>query len=264
MRADMGKVLVERPRKRCRFVRGLCGKGYNTRVRREMASEDGSPKHEGTMRRYGGRGDKYFNEHLGPLRRFLHANVGRPWDKVYSEICRHVDRGNVVQKHILTHLFEYVTVDVEMVDGEPHARPHTRWGYRGEPLRGRYCWYVCPKSGLLKRAPGEAKRVLRRWCDPPPYPEPPVGWVSERECVVRTPEGWQLVTVVKWVPADEQSGRKRATPRDVLLQDDDMNRVWRYYGKKVYAVAVRTLRQAELKDLPITLPGKLKAPNVVR
>src|SRR5207244_2148033 len=99
------------------------------------------------MRRYSGRGDKYFNEHLGPLRRFLHSNVGRPWDKVYSEICQHVDRGNVVQKHILTHLFEYVIVDVEMIDGEPYRKARSRSAYHSNPLRGPNQWYVCPKSG---------------------------------------------------------------------------------------------------------------------
>ena len=30
------------------------------------------------------------------------------------------------------------------------------------------------------------------------------------------------------------------------------------------AVEVRALREAELDDLPVTLPGKLTAPNVVR
>ena len=73
---------------------------------------------------------KFFNEHLSPLRRFLDSNVGRPWDKVYSEICRHVDRGNVVQKHILTHLFDYVVVDTVLIDGEP-CRGQLRTGATG-------------------------------------------------------------------------------------------------------------------------------------
>lgn len=260
----MGKVLVERPRVRCRFVRGLCGKGYNTRVRREMASESGSPSREGTMRRYNGRGDKYFNEHLGPLRRFVESNVGRPWDKVYSEICKHVDRGNVVQKHILTHLFEYVTVDVELIDGQPHAKPHERRGYRGEPLRGRYCWYVCPKSGLLKRA----KPAPRRKRQKPASPGRLLAWMSAYQFVLQGKSGLQLVTVK---PIPEQSWdypNSRPTVFDALFRVKvpswDDNRMVGFYGKKVYAVAVRTLRQAELKDLPVTLPGKLKAPNVVR
>src|SRR5262245_48863884 len=107
MRADMGKVLVERPRVRAGFVQGRTGRRYAKSVRRGLASEDSSPAREGIKRRYHGGASrmKFFNEHLSPLRRFVDANVGRPWDKVYAEICQHVDRGNVVQKHILTHLF---------------------------------------------------------------------------------------------------------------------------------------------------------------
>ena len=269
MRADMAKVLVERPRVRCRFVRGLCGKGYTTRARKAMAADDGGPCHEPTMRRYNHSPDKYFNEHLGPLRRFLDSNVGRRWDAVYAEICRHVDRGNVVQKHILTHLFEYVVVNPQVIAGEPYRRPHEwRYSFRGGPLRGPNCWYVCPKSGLLKRAKAEPRKVRRqrRWgLARPAQPERPVGWVDGERCVCRfAGGGWLLVRVAKWVPADEQPGPKRIAPQDVLLQESDPNRVWRFYGRRVYAVEVRPLRAGELEALPVTLPPKLKSPNVVR
>lgn len=268
MRADMAKVLVERPRKRCRFVRGLCGKGYTTHARQALESDDGGPRHEPTMRRYNHSPDKHFNEHLGPLRRFLDSNVGRRWDAVYAEICRHVDRGNVVQKHILTHLFEYVVVSPVLLDGEVYRPQHERWGFRGGPLRGPNCWYVCPKSGLLKRAKAEPRKVRRqRWWGlaRPALPERPVGWVDGERCVCRfTGGGWLLVRVAKWVPADEQPGRTRVAPQDVLLQESDPTRVWRYYGWRVYAVQVRPLKMSELKELPVTLPPKLKSPNVVR
>ena len=268
MREDMAKVLVERPRVRSRFVPGLCGKGYKTRLRKAMASDDGPPSREPIMRMYNNSPDKHFNEHLGPLRRFLNTHVGRPWANVYSEICRHVDRGNVVQKHILTHLFQYVAVQVEMIDGEPHRLPHERWGFRGGPLRGPNQWYVCPKTGLLKRAKAEARerRRQRRWgLARSPQPEPLVGWVDGERCVCRFPGGeWLLVRVARWVPADERPDAKRAAPTDVLLREDDANRVWRYYGRRVYAVEVRRLRADELERLPVTLPPTLKAPNVVR
>src|SRR5438309_9686382 len=31
-------------------------------------------------------GEKWLNENLAPLRRYLESNVGRPWSKVYAEI----------------------------------------------------------------------------------------------------------------------------------------------------------------------------------
>jgi hypothetical protein len=33
-------------------------------------------------------GRKSLNDYLSPLRRYLAKQVGRPWDKVYSEICQ--------------------------------------------------------------------------------------------------------------------------------------------------------------------------------
>ena len=108
MRADMGKVLVERPRPGSRDG-SRPRKGYRKLLRKELA--DDSPRtREGMLTRTGG--TRSFNEHLAPLRRFLDSNVGRPWNNVYAEICSHVDRGNVVQKHILTHLFDYVVTNV--------------------------------------------------------------------------------------------------------------------------------------------------------
>lgn len=263
MRADMGKVLVERPRVGSRHLHGMSGKGYKSRVRREMASEDGSRRREG-MKRLTHGGHKHFNEHLGPLRRYLDSNVGRPWDKVHSEICQHINRGNVVQKHILTHLFEYVVVDVELIDGELYHKARCRSACHTVSFRGPLRWYVCPKSGLLLRAEGESKQERRkRWRIP--QPQPPVGWADADHCVCRAADGrWLLVRVARWVPADAQPGPKRVYHRDVLLDCDDANRVWRFYGKKVFAVEVRPLKASELKELPVTLPGTLTAPNVVR
>ncbi len=30
------------------------------------------------------------NEHLGPMRRFLANERGRPWNKVHQDLCEHV------------------------------------------------------------------------------------------------------------------------------------------------------------------------------
>jgi hypothetical protein len=270
MRADMGKVLVERPRVRAGFVRGRMGRRYDKSVQQGIASGDGSPKCEGMKRRYHGGAArmKHFNEHLGPLRRFIDANVGRPWDKVYAEISRHVDRGNVVQKHILTHLFEYVVVDVELIDGEPYRKARNRSVHADLPLRGPRRWYVCPKSGLLRRAKAVPRRERRKWRQAF-GPERPAAWVSKTEFVRRGPGGWELVTVKPWPePLPWHVRDPRPPAFDVLLRTVfsqwESERWARYYGKRVYAVAVRPIGKAELDDLPITLPGQLTAPNVVR
>ncbi|MBY0456076.1 MAG: hypothetical protein K2V38_01930, partial [Gemmataceae bacterium] len=134
MREDMAKVLVERPRLGRRRAESWPGKGYRKQLRKCWQAGVEPPAREGMKSTYG-YNTKHFNEHLGPLRRFLDANVGRPWDKVYSEICQQVERGNVVQNHILTHLFDYVVVHTVLIDGQPCcAARHWRHRY-GDPLR---------------------------------------------------------------------------------------------------------------------------------
>ncbi|MGL6076543.1 MAG: hypothetical protein ACRC8S_20500 [Fimbriiglobus sp.] len=268
MREDMAKVLVERPRVRSRFVRGRPGKSYTSRIRKEMHSEDGSPARESTMARYNHIGDKHFNEHLGPLRRYLHSQVGRPWTKIYSEICERVDRGNVVQNHILTHLFQYVVLEAQILDGQAYAAPHIRSGrYGAKPLRGPDQWYVCPNTGLLKRAK-TAKRRERHWYKVSLPKHRPIGWVDSTHFVRANDDGgYELVTVRPW-PEEAIFYRSLDRYRDIVFGKSlavvDVNVLCQYYGRKVYAVAIRTLQTAELRDLPITLPNKLRLPNVVR
>jgi hypothetical protein len=109
-------------------------------------------------RRYG---TKYFSDNLAPLYRFLRGNVGRPWNKVWSELREHVAFENTVQKHILGHVFDVVERHAVLVDGDVYALE--RWGGLG-PLRA-WGWrpqlYVCPTSGLLREAKREPRRKPR-------------------------------------------------------------------------------------------------------
>jgi hypothetical protein len=146
MRPDMAKVIVERPRHGSRD-RGA-GKGYRRALRR-IVDED-LPVREGMKRRCRG-GTKSLNEHLGPLRRYLDSQVGRPWDKVFAEICAHIDRSSAVQDHVRDHVAAYVTTHVILIDGVPCSAEGDR--RHGTPLDDRSCrWYVCPRTGLLRRA----------------------------------------------------------------------------------------------------------------
>src|SRR5919202_1057601 len=110
MRSDMAKVIVERPR-----LRGHAWnkpKGYHRKLHRLRG--EGLPVREGMKARWQG-GTKMLNEHLGPLRRYLDSQVGRPWDQVFSEICAHIDRSSAVQDHVRDHVADYVAVHVILV-----------------------------------------------------------------------------------------------------------------------------------------------------
>jgi hypothetical protein len=243
MRSDMAKVLVERPRVpgwKATNVR----KGYRKSLNKALDSGESPPIREGIKHRSGG--TKSFNEHLGPLRRFLDRNVGRPWNKVYSEICQHVDRGNVVQKHILTHLFQYVVTNVVLIDGEPHDGTPGYW--YGRPLRAvshSHQWYVCPRSGLLRRS----RQVPRRR---PGRPAPPRRVrLSKTEMCLELNGRWELVTLAPLpLPVGPANKFDVVLGRNVPAQDG-LAEAQRTYGAAVYAVSRRLLAKRELKELPI-------------
>ncbi|MBN9119929.1 MAG: hypothetical protein J0I06_12335 [Planctomycetes bacterium] len=246
MRADMGKVLVERPRLRRRGGDSRPGKGYANQLKKYFAAGNSPPSREGIKRRYTDR--KHFNEHLGPLRRFLDSNVGRPWDKVYSEICKHVDRNNVVQKHILTHLFDYVVVHTILIDGEP-CRGEAYAGRYGKPLRTsgyRHQWYVCPKSGLLRKS----KYVPREYKHPAP---PRTVRLNNKQVCVDRGGRWELIAVaLLWRCND------RSPAYDSILQEQvdatvALTDAILYRDGDRYAVSRRVLSRKELLGYPIPI-----------
>lgn len=142
MRADMSKVIVERPRR----------PGWGTRVGRQPQDSDLLPSNEGMraphVRHYGG---KELNENLAPLLRFLNSRVGQPWDDVYSEICENIRVTNTVQDHIRVHVKQFVETATSM-DNEGRI-----WinGYQPFLLEHDQFtrFYVDPQSGLLCRNP---------------------------------------------------------------------------------------------------------------
>lgn len=142
MRPDMAKVIVERPRVGSRMP--TKGKGYH-RHRQCIAWED-EPKRERMKLRSGG--GKHLNEHLSPLRRYLEGMVGKPWNKIFADVCRYLDRDSAVQDHVRDHLEDYVATCVIVENG----RLVRGNGYGvGRPLYSLF--YVCPRTGILKKNP---------------------------------------------------------------------------------------------------------------
>lgn len=102
MRKDMPRILVERSRT------GGFGKTFWDR----SEPDEESPTREGMRwpHRYNTRN---LNDHLSPLTRFLEANVGHPWDDVYSEIRRNVDIRTILGHHLIEHVKNYVSTQTE-------------------------------------------------------------------------------------------------------------------------------------------------------
>src|SRR4051812_29056576 len=97
MRHDMAKVIVERPRHGggAKYPRAA----FRSDSHRQMEDH---PRRTSAKRPWMefGRGQKHLNENLAPLRRYLRSQVGRPWDKVYSEIRERINPDSAVQLHI--------------------------------------------------------------------------------------------------------------------------------------------------------------------
>jgi hypothetical protein len=141
MRPDMDKIIVERPR----LGGGRARKG---RPAREIEE---APKSIGMMRAAKLKGDyKTLNENLTPLRRYLEKQIGRPWNKVWSEISAHLKPKSAVQQHVRDHVPDFVGVKSTVLDGEVWV--HGR--YSVAALKDSHVrLYVDPRSGLLRRNP---------------------------------------------------------------------------------------------------------------
>jgi hypothetical protein len=229
MRADMSKVIVERPRFRrpkpagSHYPRGHL-KGLFERDL-ELAPQKlgiGFPHHE-----------KWLNENLAPLRRWLCSQVGRPWWAVRSELRAVVDARSATQLHILQHVDDYVAEHVTMIGGAPHR---LRWsGLQPIVGRGGVPLWVCPRSGIL-RAPPRKRRKAPRFG--------PAIRLSPR-LELRTVDGVWRAVELRPLPAEPAA---RARLHDVLLGGPLLPRLFDAYkphfdalfGRKdAYAVALR-------------------------
>lgn len=241
MRPDMAKVIVERPR----YGSSMRGesKGYQRSLQRVEREE--LPYREGMKRCHQGH-RKSLNEHLGPLRRYLESQVGRPWDKVFSEVCAHINRDSAVQDHVRDHVADYVLTHVVEIDGVPCSGEGLTYG---RPLLETH-WpllYVCPRSGILKR--NKTPPRPRRRPAKPPEAARFVRVSDSLQC--RLIDGaWHLV-ILQSLP-QVRDGRFE---QDVIFNRpvSKIPRLFarKHYGAEVFATAKRRLTRRELAQFPI-------------
>ncbi len=139
----MDKVLVERPRYRfggMRYPRG------ELKMKYEKLGEIDCVRRESMGGRYR---RKWFNENLRPLVRYLRSNVGRPWDKVYSEMAAHLRPTSTVQRHVFVHLWQMVA-RVVVEKGREIWEHGPRGPRRLVESRWWPAFYVCPRTGILR------------------------------------------------------------------------------------------------------------------
>jgi hypothetical protein len=156
MRSDLAKCTTERGR-----TGSYMGKiKYGGKVRIDLdldhdyLNEFGGFRSSARRRHHSYKG---FTDVLGPLRGAIRRNLGRPWDKVFSEFCRVLDRRSLSGYHIWTHLQSEVQTNTFIENGKVLSLPRHSWLPR--EVDG---FYVHPITGILCHAEVEGWRTTRR------------------------------------------------------------------------------------------------------
>jgi hypothetical protein len=151
----LSQIVIERPRQGWRVSLKKVG-GYRKQLDHltQIATEEGllspcllKPRHK----------TKWLSDHLGPLRRYLQANIGKPWNDVHSQLCQRLDSNTVAGQHVLDHVWDYVERHVELIDDIPYRKSNRR-----APLSYRYGLrlYVHPDTGILCDAKQDTKAAI--------------------------------------------------------------------------------------------------------
>lgn len=166
MRRDMSKVVTEKPRR---------GSGYNNHRRNTVTATRGrvrpnvddledvefdipiqsSGSARGQKLPYD---SKNFTDVLGPLRRYLVKQVGRPWDKVNSELSKILSKRSLQGQHIWTHV--WIEVEKDCYLGEDGKVYNRRYRWRPDPVS--HCLYVHPRTGLLCKTKDYGQKWFRQ------------------------------------------------------------------------------------------------------
>lgn len=167
MRPDMFEVLTERAR---------CGSKDNVtsriRAKTKQTEVDDLPAFEGRGRAVGSivgcwsrRDGGSINSNI--LERFLNSNVGRPWDKVFSEFSEHIKitSRRWTEREIFKR-FEWILHESVML-AVPDKNGSNIWDLR----RGYYLsngdLYIHPKTGILLRVKQKRQNTLPKLPDLP-------------------------------------------------------------------------------------------------
>ena len=151
MRPDMGKCVIERPRRGSRMALSAKARRYG-----KIVQHDDDPDYDGlsdlpvSRKRkgyYKKLGDKDFSDVLGPLHNYLRSSCGRQWDDVYSEIKQTLGKAgwgvqHIISAHLDVAIHTYRGVDGNVWISDKHG-VHKVGGFH-------YDFYVEPETGILR------------------------------------------------------------------------------------------------------------------
>ena len=146
MRDDMANVVTERPR------RGHGNKSKKT-TGRSIRGYDPDRDYDEATRLPVARGRQYgyeakeFSDLINPLGRYLRSCIGRPWNKVHSELSHRLDRRSLSGLHIWGHIRWEIETDCYIGEDRLAYSNDRTYGLSEYPVDGLY---VHPKTGLIR------------------------------------------------------------------------------------------------------------------
>jgi len=148
MRDDIEKVICERPRSG--QDGGIAVRAHRRRLNRIDGETDVKFEPMGRKRAHGWYRTKEFADFLSPIKGLLAKNVGRPWDKLYSELRRVLPNDNTTQRHVYLHLNQYVERHPVFEDGRVFRPQGGGWGSKKLPELRTDDYYVSAHGLLLR------------------------------------------------------------------------------------------------------------------
>lgn len=225
----LSEITIERPRGGMRrSLRKVKGARKQLDRLTQIATEDGllSPyliKPRGKS--------KWLSDHLGPLRRYLRSHLNQPWNDVYSKLCRQLKTNTMAGQHVLDHVWDYVELHVELIDGVPHRKAQCGYWDRLDACY-RDQFYVHPETGLLCAVEKKPRKHKR---DKTPTDSVAIDAYHEYR---KLNEIWYLITYEDFPPLPVMK------VRDVLKGETQRDK---YGGPRFYAVKKEQCNKKEIR-----------------
>jgi hypothetical protein len=264
----LDRITIERPRRgghgkpkrlrrlaqdNTRFVEPLDGADLGDLETYELDVLDNLPRQiSGRKEAQHAGNHKYLTDNLKPLERYLHKQVGRPWDKVYSELCKRLDRSTVSGMHVFSHIHQFVKGFIEPGKDSYYSYqiifeqigkrmvPHLYGGgWQNRPLYN--VLFIHPSTGILTLA------------KPKVAVKPLVEQVDMNGVHYRKVDGaWYEVCFRKFPEMPAYGGQVSVldafADRQITLDEASQR-----YGKRVYAESKRQCSKHEIRAILKTL-----------
>jgi len=120
---------------------------------------------------------KMFHDKLAPARRWLAAQCGRPWTKVYADLCARFDMRTVAGRHVVhEHMLRWVW------HGDEHVPEYQRYDF------------IVDRHGILRDSTWrERRRALLAWTGGRIAAKTYWGWWWFRLHVLRNPRTYEVI-----------------------------------------------------------------------